>query len=326
MSPRFLPLINPTGPHGSRSAMTCRYRCGDACSQPIPNKSDNEDMADVIGSVLRRRAVLKGGAAASVTLAVSGLLPSPAAATGIAAKPGIVPLAFSPVEPNVRDNVTVPVGYDYDVVIRWGDKVVAGAPPFNVYKQTAEAQAGQFGYNCDYIGVLPIKGTDDRAVMGVNHEYTNPELMFPTDRYDDETMIAIEMAAHGMSVLEIERGRLDGAWKPVRPADATRNRRIHAHTKMRLRGPAAGDERLRTAADPSGEAVLGMLNNCAGGMTPWGTFLTGEENFNQYFDASGDLDPAYTESYERYGVTGEDSRGWSAVDERFDLTTEPHEP
>src|SRR5690606_7079443 len=141
-------------------------------------------------------------------------------------------LAFRPVEPNVRDNVTVPAGYDYDLIIRWGDRVVAGAPPFDVYKQTGEAQSKQFGYNCDYIGVVPYHGDRDRAVLAVNHEYTNPERMFPADRYDDETKISVEMAAHGMSLLEIRRGRRKGAWKRVRVADAAYNRRIHAHTPM----------------------------------------------------------------------------------------------
>jgi hypothetical protein len=139
--------------------------------------------------------------------------------------------------------------------------------------------------------------------------------MFPTDRYDSATMKRIAMASHGMSVVEIRR-RSDstGAWKRV-PVSKTRyNRRITASTPFRVDGPAAGDPRLRTTADPTGKRVLGTLNNCAGGTTPWGTVLSGEENFNQYFDKSGELDARYTESYARYGITGTGSRGWSEVD------------
>jgi secreted PhoX family phosphatase len=103
---------------------------------------------------------------------------------------------------------------------------------------------------------------------------------------------------------------------------------VHTSTPFRLVGPAAGDPRLRTTADPRGRTVLGTLNNCAGGTTPWGTVLSGEENFNQYFDLpeGSTLDSRYTASYERYGITGEDTRGWSEVDDRFDLGKEPHEP
>ncbi len=133
------------------------------------------------------------------------------------------------------------------------------------------------------------------------------------------------MASHGMSVVKVKRGSSPGSWLRVSPQSSRQNRRITANTPFRVVGPAAGNERLKTTADPSGRRVLGTLNNCAGGKTPWGTVLSGEENFNQYFDASGELDARYTESYARYGLTGTGSRGWSEVDPRFDLTTEPHE-
>ncbi|MGH3357633.1 MAG: PhoX family protein, partial [Nocardioidaceae bacterium] len=309
--------------------MTCRYRCGDACFKPVPNQSDNEHMSDVLTSVVARRSLLRGGAAASVTVGLAAALPSAAAAaTGDLGKPaarGSSSLAFDSVPPNVRDDVTVPSGYAHDVVVSWGDPVTPTAPKFDAYAQTPQAQAEQFGYNCDYVGVLPIPGQDRVAVLGVNNEYTDPELMFPADKYDADTMMRIEMAAHGFSIVEITRGRRNGSWRQ-RPVGKTKlNRRITADTPMQLTGPAAGDERLRTKASPEGEIVNGTFANCSGGMTPWGTFLSGEENFNGYFDASGDLDAAYAESYERYGITGVDSRGWSAVDERFDLTAEPHE-
>ena len=329
MPRRLLPLINQTGPHGSRSAMTCHYRCGNACDKPIPNTSDNEHMSEVLKSVVARRALLKGGAAASVTIGLGAAAPGVAAAaeseTRRASGPRGAELAFRPVRPNVRDNVTVPPGYDYDVIVSWGDRLFADAPRFNVYKQTPEAQAQQFGYNADYVGVLPMPGRKNRAVLGVNNEYTDPELMFPTDWYDEDTKKRIEIAAHGFSVLEITRARRDGAWKQRPVKNARLNRRITADTPMRITGPAAGANRMRTEADPRGRVALGTFGNCSGGMTPWGTFLSGEENFNGYFDASGELDSRHTKSYERYGLDGE-GRGWSDVDERFDLTKSPNEP
>ncbi len=334
MTPRatsLLPLISASGPHGSRSALTCRMRCNDACSRSMPNRTDNEDFATVAARALARRSVLKGAAAASSTLAISGLFASPAAAAGNGSSFGEGTLDFRPVPPNTRDNVTVPRGYDYDVVVRWGDKILPDAPRFDVYSQSAEAQAGQFGYNCDYVGVLAHPDYRNRRLMVVNHEYTDEYIMFPEGDYSDNQQRRIAMQAHGMSVLEIERNGSEGSWKRIAPRRTTLNRRITVTTPMRLTGPAAGHRRLQTTADPTGRRVLGTLNNCAGGLTPWGTVLSGEENFDGYFEASGDLDDRYLESYLRYGltedgVTVEGARGWGSIDSRFDLTAEPREP
>ncbi|MEJ7744662.1 MAG: alkaline phosphatase PhoX [Nocardioidaceae bacterium] len=182
---------------------------------------------------------------------------------------------FDPVQPNKRDNVTVPRGFDYDLIARWGDPVVAGAPVFDAYHQTPRAQSMQFGYNCDYVGVISIPEKRGSAIMAVNHEYTDEVLMFPDGIYNEATIKRIAMQAHGMSVIEIHRGRKPGSWRRTRPAETTYNRRITATTPMRLTGPAAGAKRLKTSADSTGRNVLGMLNNCAGGKTPWGTILTG---------------------------------------------------
>jgi uncharacterized protein len=330
MTPHFLPLVGMSGPHGSRSWMTCKYRCGNQCDHPEPNRSGNPHIRDLLGKAVARRTLLAAGGAASAGTALAPLLHASAAATATGLAPaagprGVAALTFTPVEPNNRDNVTVPVGYDYDVVAGWGDRVLPDAPEFNVYRQSPQAQAGQFGYNCDYVGILPIPGKPNRAILAVNNEYTDEVLMFPEGRYSDTTIAKIAMQAHGMSIVEIVRGEREGSWHRVRPERTKYNRRITATTPFRIAGPAVGDDRLKTAASPKGRTAHGTVNNCSGGITPWGTVLSGEENFNGYFDATGDLDPAYAESYERYGITG-DGRGWSEVDERFDLTTEPHEP
>jgi secreted PhoX family phosphatase len=317
VTPHFLPLVDVSGPHGSRSRMTCTFRCANQCDHPEPNRSGNPHVRDLLAKAVGRRTVLTTGATASVGAALAPLLhPSPAAAIG---------LSFTPVEPNRRDNVTVPIGYDYDVIARWGDRVLPDAPEFDVYRQSPQAQAGQFGYNCDYVGLFPVPGKPRRGILTVNHEYTDEVLMFPEGRYSDVTIAEIAMEAHGMSIIEIVRGSRDGSWRRVRPEQSTYNRRITATTPFRIGGPAAGDDRMKTTASPQGRTARGMFNNCSGGMTPWGTVLTGEENFHGYFDATGNLDPRYTTSYERYGLTGA-GRGWSVADERFDLTVEPHEP
>ena len=236
-------------------------------------------------------------------------------------------LTFQEVPQGLSQTHQVPEGYDVQMVIRWGDPVVKGAPAFDVQNQTPESASRQFGYNNDYVGVLPLAA--DRALLVVNHEYTDEQLMFPTGRYDSETVKRIAMASHGMSVVEIERkggptGR--GSWRRSNHTTARHNRRVTASTPFEVTGPAAGHARLQTSADPAGRTVLGTLNNCAGGTTPWGTVLSGEENFNQYFGASGSLDQRYAGSYARYGITGTGDRGWKDVDPRFDLTAEPHEP
>jgi secreted PhoX family phosphatase len=325
----LLPLIPTPNPHTTRSRMTCRYKCGNACDHPEPNTSGNTHLQELLGTAVARRRVLGGTAAGSAALVV-GALTRPGLAAAATGEPrGVVgSLTFEPVAPNKRDNVTVPVGYDYDVLIGWGDRVLPGAPAFDVYAQTPRAQAQQFGYNCDYVGLVPVRGgRRGHFMLAVNHEYTNEELMFPAAAgYTANQKRRIAMMAHGMSFVEIVKGA-EGRYRRVPVSEARRNRRITAATPFRVTGPAAGNRRLRTTADPTGRRVLGTLNNCAGGVTPWGTVLSGEENFNQYFEASGALDPRYAESYDRYGVgEEEEGRGWHRADPRFDLTKEPHEP
>ncbi|GIM96778.1 hypothetical protein Ato02nite_085710 [Paractinoplanes toevensis] len=232
-------------------------------------------------------------------------IPAAAAAAAPVAthKPGRAgPLTFKPIPPNQLDTLIVPNGYDSSVVIRWGDPVVPGAPAFDLAEQTAQRQSQQFGYNNDFVGVLPFGGRDDRALLVVNHEYTNEELMFPGFTSLDALSVErlrVAMAAHGLSVVEIHRVGHTGRW---RPAGGRYNRRITAlATPFRLTGPAAGSPLLRTAADPKGTTVIGTLNNCSGGVTPWGTVLSGEENFNQYFVGGDQAPETLKPSLTRYG-------------------------
>ncbi|WP_370290145.1 PhoX family phosphatase [Nocardioides sp.] len=317
--------------HGSRSFMTCTFRCGNACDQDEPNATAHGHVQDEIARAVGRRGLLRGGVLAGSALVVGSVLGaegvaaaalSPAA--GARASRGVLGTAtFTPVRPNKLDEFLTPRGFSHNVLIRWGDPVLPGAPAFDPAEQSVAAAARQFGYNNDYVGVLPL--TKDDALLVANHEYTNENLMFPTGQYSADDVKRIAIANHGMSIVRIRRGRVPGQWTRVDPRRSPQNRRINHATTFLLDGPAAGDARLRTSKDTTGTRVLGTFNNCAGGITPWGTVLSGEENFNQYFDKGAGLDSRYTAQYARYGISGS-GRGWSSVDDRFDLSKEPHEP
>ncbi|MEW5629428.1 PhoX family protein [Streptomyces hydrogenans] len=325
---KLLPLIG-TNPHGGgRSALTCRFRCGDACFQEVPNTSDNAYVGDVITGVLSRRSALRAAAVVTVASAAGGSVvlggaPAAEAHPGHGRPPvadGARGLRFAPVAPNTEDRVTVPSGYGQNVVIRWGEPILRGAPAFDSERQTAEAQAGQFGYNNDFLSLLPLRGERDRQVLVANHEYTDEVLMFRGYDAANPTREQVEIAwaAHGLSVVVVQEERRGGRLTPVRRHPL--NRRLHTTSAFELTGPAAGGALVRTSADPKGRTVLGTLNNCAGGTTPWGTTLHGEENFNQYF-ANGS-----SATDKRYGVgTGASERKWERFDKRFDLAQEPNE-
>ncbi|MGY3202938.1 PhoX family protein [Streptomyces sp. TE5632] len=334
---KLLPLIGtPSSSHpGGRSAMTCRFRCGDACFHEVPNTSSNEYVGDVISDALSRRSMMR--AAAAVTVVAAG-----AGAVGLAGAPEVqaVPAAgkghghghgnnkaegarglrFTPVAPNTADAVTVPEGYRQNVVIRWGEPILRGAPAFDPENQTAAAQAGQFGYNVDFLALLPLKGERGRQVLVANHEYTDEILMFRD--YDSENptreQVEIAWAAHGLAAVVVEEDEKSGKLTPVTRHHL--NRRLTATSEFRLTGPVAGSDLVKTSADPTGRKVLGTLNNCAGGTTPWGTTLHAEENFNQYFANGGRA------TDKRYGIgTGATGRKWERFDKRFDLAQEPNE-
>ncbi|MDG6101050.1 PhoX family phosphatase [Dactylosporangium aurantiacum] len=348
---RPLPFIGAANvTHGGRDRMTCLYRCGNACEHPVPNQSDNPYFTDEMNAV-SRRGVMRAGAIV-LGLAGTGIAagtPAFASPAGEAGEPDVVvpevdtyaaksaepsQLTFKAVTPNQVDGIVVPNGYDHAVVIRWGDEVVPGAPRFNIAKQSAEAQSKQFGYNNDFVAVLPLDRRGERALLVCNHEYTNEDLMFPNFPGIDGLSVEqlrTAMAAHGMSVVELERVGDTGRWTPVTRGWRRYNRRITAlSTHFKVTGPAAGSDLLKTAADPSGRDVIGTLNNCAGGVTPWGTILSGEENFNQYFvGAETAVEPAKTR-FNRYGIDTVNrypsgSRKWDRADARFDLTKNPNE-
>ncbi|PRZ41527.1 hypothetical protein CLV47_10974 [Antricoccus suffuscus] len=322
----LLPLLSAHPPR--RSALTCRMRCGDACSHDIPNASDNPYFGDVLASAVSRRGLLKAGvvlAAAGAVSAAIGADPVAAAPNPNSTKKAAKGLRFTPVAPNTADAVTIPEGYTQQVVMRWGDALFSDAPAFDLHNQTAAAQQRQFGYNNDYVGLLPVD--KKTQLMLVNHEYTDEYIMFPGYDAQNPTKEQIEIAwaAHGLSVVAVSTQKKGGQLTPV--VDHPLNRRLHTTTEFMLDGPASGADLLKTSADPTGTTVLGTLNNCSGGLTPWGTWLTAQENFNQYFANAGTVtDPVTAARLSRYGVSGGASeRKWERFDPRFDLAKEPNE-
>ncbi|MGV0837065.1 PhoX family protein [Mycolicibacterium thermoresistibile] len=316
----------------SRQHVTCRYKCGDACSKPVPNRSANPYFGDLVKQMSRRRMLQTGGVAVLAVGAGSALVACSTddapAAVPVDPGPDQPPagMRFDAVAPNSDDAVVIPDGYQQQVVLRWGDPVLPDAPEFDVNAQSGAAQRRQFGYNNDFTELLPIPGHDDRFLMVVNHEYTTEIYMFPgyDEAHPTREQFDVAIAAHGLSVVEVERR--NGALVPI---IGPYNRRITADTPMTLVGPAAGAELVRTAADPTGRAVAGTLNNCAGGLTPWGTVLSGEENFDQYFGVPAGApppSPTVADQHMRYGIAWEPSeRLWERFDPRFDLTETPNE-
>lgn len=124
------------------------------------------------------------------------------------------PLGFRPVAPNTLDAVVVPEGYQHAVVIRWGDPIIPGAPEFDFGAQTPQAQAGQFGYNCDFVALLPFN--KDRSLLVVNHEYTTESFMFLGYDEANPTREQVETAwtAHGLSVVLVGRDPASGRLTP----------------------------------------------------------------------------------------------------------------
>lgn len=324
----------------SRSSLTCTYKCGNACFGECGNQTDNEYFGDIT-----RRSALKAGGLSVLAVGGAAAFATPAAAQGssslFSSRPGMsslrapgknphdttpAGLQFKAVEPNTRDTVTVPAGYKTNVLIAWGDPVIQGAPEFDIYNQTAAAQAEQFGFNNDFAGLVPHPTDEDKLVYVCSHEYTTEPQMHPN--YDSENpteeQVNIGLAAHGHTILEVstnsKTGELKREFGPL-------NRRITAETPFKMVGPAAGTDLLKTNEDPTGTTVRGTLNNCAGGITPWGTMLSGEENIDQYWTGADSLTGRNKEYADRLGVQGEgqSARGWELYHDRFDLAKEPNE-
>ena len=302
----------------------------------VANASGNESIHDLIAQRgLSRRGFLKtslGATAGATAVAVLGTsvvdgltnyakaAPAPRAGIGFDSVPAnVIPMT---------DGVTVPEGYTARVLISWGDSL-SSAPDWDPAGAMDEAtQLHCFGAHNDGMHYFPFPGKrwgNDRGLLVCNHEYVDPGLVNNTTTYATDTIdldkVRAQQAAHGVSVVDIQEKKGGLEIKRNSPL----NRRITGNTPCEISGPAAGHAMLQSAADPTGTRVLGTLNNCAHGHTPWGTYLTCEENWNGYFGSKTDL--VQTPHEKRYGVTktGFGYR-WHEADDRFDVNLNRNEP
>lgn len=289
------------------------------------NRCANPSIHEV--SAPGRRVVLRGGLGVAVSsllapLGATALLPG-CAATGPAGAGSAGPLlGFKSVPVSTADTVVVPEGYSAQVLAPWGEPVgLSGELP--AFKDnagnTAAEQAAQMGMHHDGIHFFAMEGSSS-GLLVMNHEYVDDGLLH-TDGLKTWTAEKVKksQAAHGVSIIEVEFK--DGRWQMVRPSPWAR--RITASTPMAVGGPAAGHALLKTAADPAGQKVLGTFNNCASGITPWGTYLTCEENFANYFEGPEKPD-AHQQRWNIKKGNGAAYR-WHEFDARFDASKHPNE-
>ncbi|MFJ2549803.1 PhoX family protein [Pseudomonas sp. NPDC087612] len=272
---------------------------------------------------LSRRRFIGAGALCGAALFLGGNLLSRSVLAASVSAGNSSLLGFASIPAASADSISLPPGYKARVLISWGQPLHADAPAFDPSGNgSAQAQELQFGDHNDGMSLFPFPGDDNRALMAINNEYTNYRYLFS---HGGKPASAEEVhkaqAAEGVSVIEVRRA--DGQWQFIQ--DSPYNRRIHGNTPISLSGPAAGDALLRTAADNSGRKVLGTFQNCANGKTPWGTYLTCEENFTDCFGSS-DPAQAFDTAQKRYGasVSGKDV-DWHPHDPRFDLAKNPNE-
>jgi len=272
------------------------------------NSSSNPGFGQIL---LSRRSLLGAGFGAALLAAFPGC-----AAPGTRRSIG-----FTPITPSSEDLLRVPPEYEAKVLFRWGDPVgsAAGLPEFRMDASNSAAdQALQAGMHHDGMHYFPIDGST-HGLLAMNHEYLDEGLLFP-DGMRTWSAEKVLKAQHAVGVSVIEIRFLGGEWSIVRPS---RNaRRITATTPCGVSGPAAGHALMRTAADPAGRVVLGTYNGCAHGWTPWGTYLTCEENWHLQFVNAG----AISADQRRYGMSPK-GRGyrWDEYDERFNAARHPNE-
>ena len=279
------------------------------------NRSSNLSIHDVLQSPVRRTVLVGLGALAGFGLAGCAGAPSGGAAASRA-------LGFKPVAASGGDRVVVPEGYVATVLAPWGDPVgIAGSgmPAFKAdASNSAAEQAVQMGMHHDGLQYYALDGSR-RGLLAINQEYTDDGLLHPDGQKTwTPEKVKKAQAAHGITVIEIEQQA--SGWQVVRPSRFAR--RITASTPFAIGGPAAGHTLMKTAADPAGRTVLGTIGNCASGKTPWGTYLSGEENWANYFTAAD----TPTGHERRWGIRKATWYRWPEHDERFDTVRHPNEP
>jgi secreted PhoX family phosphatase len=295
----------------------------DELNDPRP---EGNDFDQVVERAISRRGFLSGVLAFGSGAAVmgAGMLKGTTAMAQPASR-----FPFTPIAAQTDGTIHVPEGYSWKTLVRWGDPIFSDAD--GAY-DSAAGVSGEFadrvmGENTDGMELFNVDG---REILVVNSEYTNNKTNLPhredglPGSLDD---VRILQHLQGVTVMELTQNA-DG-WSVV--VDSPYNRRIHHNTPMVFSGPAAGHDLLKTKADPTGMTSLGTFNNCGSGRTPWGTYLTCEENFNGYFGATSDVsaDEMVMDGFKRYGVSTKVDSGrynYHGFDARFDIATNPNEP
>lgn len=298
--------------------------------EPLSNHSANPHMSELIDQ--RRRQILAGSAAIGA-LGFLGVLPQAVEAAEHGAKLPFKKrnrLPFEALPVSRADTITVPAGYRASVILPWGTPISGSFPPFlEDASNSAQDQAEQVGMHHDGMHFFPADGRrgggrhSSHGLLVFNNEYIDAPLLHPNGPTAVNGLRTVaeevrkEINAHGVTIVEIRRDRF-GDWQVV---PGRYNRRITAATPMQIAGPARGHALLKTRYSPDGTATRGTQNNCANGYTPWGTYLTCEENWAGYF-ASRDSD--LPRELKRYGLRSSSRFGWDTLPgdefERFDAT------
>ena len=302
----------------------------------IVNHSSNPHMDTILAARLSPRGALKGGIGATTAALLGGVglsacggsdddTPAPAPA------PTPKSLNFAAVAKTNADTVSVPAGYQVSILHALGDPMMFGDTSWSdAGTETAESYDRRIGDGHDgmyYFGLSDDGKFDanrsDRGLLCVNHEYVvAPYALHPAGKTAGSTRVASEVdkeiLAHGVSVVEVKRKSGSNDMEMVRGSKY--NRRVTSATPMDFGGPAKGNAKLVNKLSPGGTEAFGMNNNCACGYTPWGTYLTCEENYlNVIGRAAGDdakRSASEIVALKRYGLPAgrKNPYGWDTPD------------
>ncbi len=316
--------------------------------------ADTPHINDLVRTRLSRRGIL-GGMAAIPFLSVAACATAPGDRIGATTGSPYRTATFTSVPTNRTDDVTVPEGYVCAPLISWGEPLfdtVSG--PADLDRLDRAQQEQRFGTHNDMLALFPATwsfpadATATRQILCSNHEYFDPAMAFPGNRaVTDYTKAQVEtlFAAMGVGVVAIEK-QASGEWRTLRDArpGSGINRRITPFTPVAFTGPAADHPWITAASEgfnaqergvPEGTVACGTLANCAGGQTPWGTYLTSEENFQSYFRVAGtpggalaaaQADPRSIGDAASFGYRLGDPRPGLPAPASYDLATNPTGP
>ncbi|CAI8914779.1 Phosphatase [Pseudomonas chlororaphis] len=279
------------------------------------------DLEKMVG--LSRRGFISAGALCGAAMFLGGNLLSRSVLAASVSAGSSKLLGFEGIAAATSDTITLPSGYKSSVLISWGQPLQKNGPAFDPSGNgTAAAQEVQFGDNNDGMSLFAFPDDKNRALMAINNEYTNYRYLYPHGGMPQSAEdVRKALASEGVSVIEVQRR--NGQWQFVQ--GSRYNRRIHGNAPIRLSGPAAGHALMKTSADKSGRKVLGTFQNCANGKTPWGTYLTCEENFTDCFGSSN-AQQTFDAAQKRYGASASSRDiNWHQFDPRFDLAKNPNE-